>query len=359
MRFTTPLSPIIYAKLLGSKMASDYQPKITATGILKGDGSGNVSAAVAGTDYLGPDAIEEVKGTITDWLDEHVDPDTGYVIDNSLTIRGAAADAKATGDSITDLKDRALTEREITVSASYIASHPEFIDFNNFPVNSVVRVYANARKLINPETQEATSINQALDNAPPCLTTVGHVSSSEQSYKAVNRGYPAVVETFKSNIGNDVYIVQICHGRNEDDNNPIEFVAERFKKGNVWSSWNRLSSDTMIHGTNKVVDRYTCSQFTFTDFNDAPVNTIYQVDKNVRAEDVAHNPVPGKSGVLMTFAFSATTRHAIVQMYFALSVESSVADDCVFEMFFRYGFERSSTSYIWTNWNKVSTTTVQ
>lgn len=51
MRFTTPLFPIIYAKLLGSKMAGDYQPKITATGILKGDGSGNVSAAVAGIDF--------------------------------------------------------------------------------------------------------------------------------------------------------------------------------------------------------------------------------------------------------------------------------------------------------------------
>ena len=83
------------AQAVGAK-----QPKITATGILKGDGSGNVSAAVAGTDYLGPDAIDEVKETVTDWLDEHVDPETGYVIDDSLTIQGAAADAKAVGDTM-------------------------------------------------------------------------------------------------------------------------------------------------------------------------------------------------------------------------------------------------------------------
>lgn len=48
-----------------------------------------------------PDAV---AGEAASWLSEHVDPDTGYVIDDSLTIAGAAADAKATGDEITDLK---------------------------------------------------------------------------------------------------------------------------------------------------------------------------------------------------------------------------------------------------------------
>lgn len=36
---------------------TDYQEVISATGILKGDGSGGVSAATAGTDYLDPTAI--------------------------------------------------------------------------------------------------------------------------------------------------------------------------------------------------------------------------------------------------------------------------------------------------------------
>lgn len=43
--------------------------------------------------------------TVTEWLNEHVDPDTGYVIDNSLTIQGAAADAKKVGDEISGLKN--------------------------------------------------------------------------------------------------------------------------------------------------------------------------------------------------------------------------------------------------------------
>lgn len=52
----------------------------------------------------------DVPGAVTDWLEDHVDPDTGYVIDNTLTTALAAADAKATGDAITNLKS-ALTQK--------------------------------------------------------------------------------------------------------------------------------------------------------------------------------------------------------------------------------------------------------
>lgn len=39
-------------------------------------------------------------GAVEDWLGEHVDPETGYVVDDTLAIEGAAADAKATGEAI-------------------------------------------------------------------------------------------------------------------------------------------------------------------------------------------------------------------------------------------------------------------
>ena len=48
--------------------------------------------------------IAAIPGLVTGWLEENVDPDTGYVIDSSLTIEDAAADAKAVGDQLAVIK---------------------------------------------------------------------------------------------------------------------------------------------------------------------------------------------------------------------------------------------------------------
>lgn len=91
------------------------QAKITASGILKGDGAGGVSAAVAGVDYLKSAPVTSVNGqtgdvtiqTATDaqvttavntWLGENVVQETGYVLDASLTMSNAAPPASAVGD---------------------------------------------------------------------------------------------------------------------------------------------------------------------------------------------------------------------------------------------------------------------
>ena len=53
------------------------------------------------------EAINDIPDIVTDWLDDHVDPETGYVLDNSLTIALAAADAAAVGDRLEPLDDLA------------------------------------------------------------------------------------------------------------------------------------------------------------------------------------------------------------------------------------------------------------
>ena len=65
-----------------------------------------------GEGQVDPEAIAEA---VADWLDDHVDPETGYVIDNSLSVEGAAADAKAAGDEIADLKS-AINNRALSKS---------------------------------------------------------------------------------------------------------------------------------------------------------------------------------------------------------------------------------------------------
>lgn len=48
---------------------------------------------------------EQIGEAIQDWLDEHLEPGGSVPIDDTLTISGAAADAKKTGDEITALKE--------------------------------------------------------------------------------------------------------------------------------------------------------------------------------------------------------------------------------------------------------------
>lgn len=46
------------------------------------------------------DVGDNIENTITDWLEENITQETGYVLDDTLSVSGAAADAKATGDAI-------------------------------------------------------------------------------------------------------------------------------------------------------------------------------------------------------------------------------------------------------------------
>lgn len=56
-------------------------------------------------DEIEDDVRDSINIVVTDWLNLHVNTDEGQtsIVDDTLTIQGAAADAKATGDAISDL----------------------------------------------------------------------------------------------------------------------------------------------------------------------------------------------------------------------------------------------------------------
>ena len=53
---------------------------------------------------IGPIVVATAPDVITQWLSDHITPTTP-IVDNTLTISGAAADAKVTGDNIIELKN--------------------------------------------------------------------------------------------------------------------------------------------------------------------------------------------------------------------------------------------------------------
>lgn len=59
------------------------------------------------------EAIEEVPDIVSDWIDANLSQETGYVIDTSLTVAGAGADAKATGDKIREINSELLVSYDI------------------------------------------------------------------------------------------------------------------------------------------------------------------------------------------------------------------------------------------------------
>lgn len=206
-----------------------------------------------------------------------------------------------------------------------------YSDFNDFPIGSILLIRNTA----------------SLDNAPAGWETIGHSTT-------VSGNINAVVMTYTPTPYAPTYLVQICHiyrASNSGFPRLSYRIATTISGSYVWSAWSTLSEDGALHATNKVVDINTYQDITFSDFNDAPINTIYQVDYNV-GNTIANNPSPAHSGVLMTYAFSVSTRHGLVQTYFAFE-SPKVA------MYFRYGFQQSVSEYVWTSWEKVNSTTVE
>lgn len=92
-----------------------------------------IGAAVAA--QLPAQVAEQIPGAVAgeaaNWLSEHVDPSTGYVVDDTLTIQGAAADAKVAGDAVDELKSALSTLATQNINSGKIAEITDFTKTEN------------------------------------------------------------------------------------------------------------------------------------------------------------------------------------------------------------------------------------
>ena len=94
----------------------------------------DVEAILNVANQAASDAIEAIPQNVTNWLNEHVNPESDVVIDDTLSIHGAAADAKKTGDEISALK----SDLNEIVTAIYQTASSSSDIFTLYPTNGYI-----------------------------------------------------------------------------------------------------------------------------------------------------------------------------------------------------------------------------
>lgn len=118
------------ATIMGRVMQSEADAEVSASDAEESatQAAGSATAAAASAAAAQTAAERDVPAAAAAWLAEHVDPATGYVLDDSLTIQGAAADAKATGDAVSGVRSMILDDAE---ALSYALTAGKYVRIAN------------------------------------------------------------------------------------------------------------------------------------------------------------------------------------------------------------------------------------
>lgn len=134
---------------------------------------------------------EQVAEAVSDWADENITVETGVVIDNSLSVSGAAADAKKTGDEISALKSEISTLSSIPTEIKRVMDTLfQNVAFKNDDVYTdelaTFHTWATAVNLISISAvfDQGTNLifsTDSLDDLKQYLTVTANFSDSTQS----------------------------------------------------------------------------------------------------------------------------------------------------------------------------------
>lgn len=230
-----------------------------------------------------------------------------------------------THDEFEPLIAKALKSSNIAITSSNYTDY--FADYNDIPINTVYNINYGVPLANSPEGEGTLNQTDSERGFPSgtVFTISGHGDTSQK------RGRMQIFVTSAPSVNQSI----------------ISFRSAYVSAGELlWTPWQKYSETYSVTASNIVIRKATAHQF-FTDLNDAPINSIYQIDLDCDVGTLANHPNPGQSCVLMTFGYSHVSRHGMVQMCFGLGGAT--------KMFYRYGYVQSSTEYRWTAWEKVFT----
>ena len=190
-------------QVLYNDLRDKYDPLIpTNTGtegqVLRCDGAG-------GVEWDDNASAEEIASEVTSWLDDHVTQGETLVVDNSLSVSGAAADAKVAGDELNSLKSAlnlVINQADVEKSTSgYV-----YVDFN-FEVGKKYQfenLYNGTvvAATVNEKTSSATAIDSITGGATGltsfCIEPTANASALRVYFSNAN-GKARITEIDTSN----------------------------------------------------------------------------------------------------------------------------------------------------------------
>lgn len=238
-----------------------------------------------------------------------------------------------------------------------------FTDADNAPNNSIFRIM-NTAEIENTPYGNGYSTSTGTYNGT-VRSVAGYISGTLLTYGAS--------EPYR----NQIFISGNDYSSNSAKTS-VMYFRSRFGTDYGWSEWHLLSDRGAITGSNVIIRKKLIAQyqdatgaptatntgiinqqrikgdpFYFSDFNDAPLNSIVQIDPDCDSTVMRNNPLSGQSCVLMTWCWSYVRRQAVVQFCVGLSSEGGTQS----EFCYRYGYINASSKLTWTNWENARATT--
>lgn len=182
---------------------------------------------------------EYIPPAVNAWLNLNITQPTGVVIDTSLSVAGACADAKATGDAINDLKGYiGISDVTFTkVTGKYISYNGN--EYTSAPFNRSVPIAVNKGEIINfiaaGYNTEVAMIAISNSDATSFTPKVNSIDSTVRlyTYTVEDDGY--IVVSYDKSETHEL-VIKSAEISNEALNNRLNALNENYIKGIIEDS---------------------------------------------------------------------------------------------------------------------------
>ena len=260
-----------------------------------------------------------ISASVTDWLTNHVDPvGSAVMVDNSLSITGAAADAKVTGDKINLCFSPATAE--LITDQNYSTVLP---DANNAENN---RSYFIGSSVTSEMTQHLPVYERR-----GVLLNFNGMKNSNHGFMQFYVTESAIYFRQESGIGSTYLFTDWIKLGNDADIARLDADIAR------------LDADIDLCFSPATAELITDQNYStvLPDANNAENNRSYFVGSSVTSEMTQHLPVYERRGVLLNFNGMKNSNHGFMQFYVTQ-----------FAIYFRQESGAGST-YLFTDWIKL------